>query len=39
MNIDENDIALIIFFLFMAAVGIIAGVFRGEFLKVWEWIT
>ena len=38
MKIDENDIALIIFFLFAAAVGIIAAVFMDEFLKVWEWI-
>jgi hypothetical protein len=39
MNIDENDIALIVFFLFVAIAGIIVAVFRGEFLKVWEWIT
>ena len=39
MKIDEHDIALILFCVVVVGVAIMAGVFRDELLKVWEWIT
>jgi len=38
MNIDENDVALIILFCVAVAIGLTAGAFKDEILKLWEWI-